>query len=74
MKADKLKRLSKIEAQLVPNTSPVAAWLEACRQGASIAERNKSAGSAWVALATERHRLADETWLDYGEIDGDQST
>lgn len=74
MKADKLKRLAQIEERLVPRTSPAIIWLEACRAGASIAERNKSAGPAWVALATERHRLAGETWLDYGEIDGDQDT
>ena len=68
-----LRRLAKQEERLMPEASPVVAWLEAYRRGASIAERNQAGGEAWVALAEERHRLAEQTMADYGENDGNES-
>ena len=72
-RATTLRRLAKQEERLMPEASPVTEWLEAYRRGASIAERNKAGGEAWVALAEERHRLAEQTLSDYGENDGNES-
>ena len=72
-RATTLRRLAKQEDRLMPEASPVMAWLEAYRRGASIAERNKAGGEAWVAMAEERQRLAAQTLADYGENDGNES-
>ena len=72
-RAATLRRLAKQEDRLMPEASPVAEWLEAYRRGASIAERNKAGGEAWVAMAEERQRLAEQTMADYGENDGNES-
>ena len=73
MRAGTVRRLALLEERLIPQASPVMEWLEAYRRGASIAERNKAGGEAWVALAEERHRLAEQTLSDYGENDGNES-
>ena len=73
MRSGTVRRLARIEERLMPEASPVMAWLEAYRRGASIAERNQAGGEAWVALAEERHRLAEQTMADYGESDGNES-
>ena len=33
----------------------------------------RAGGEAWVALAEERQRLAEQTMADYGENDGTES-
>ena len=72
-RATTLRRLAEQEDRLMPEASPVMAWLEVYRRGASIAELNKAGGEAWVAMAEERHRLAEQTLSDYGENDGTES-
>jgi len=67
MRAGTVRRLALLEERLIPQASPVMEWLEAYRRGASIAERNKAGGAAWVAMAEERHRLAAQTLIDYGD-------
>ena len=49
------------DAQVIPD------WLKAYRAGASVEERNRIAGPAWVLAAEERHRLADQTMVSYGD-------
>ena len=63
------KRLGVLEMQAEARRAgdPVADWLKAYRAGASVEERNRIAGPAWVLAAEERHRLADQTMVDYGD-------
>ena len=42
-------------------------WREMYRAGATIEERNRAGGVAWVNAAIERHRLAGETLEAYDE-------
>ena len=44
-------------------------WREMYRAGATIEERNRAGGVAWVNAAIERHRLADETMATYEQDD-----
>ena len=67
MRAGTVRRLALLEERLIPQASPVMEWLEAYRRGASIAERNKAGGAAWVAMAEKRHRLAEQTLIDYDD-------
>ena len=62
-------RVTALEAAQVAALAgdPVADWLEAYRAGASVEERNRIAGPAWMLAAEERHRLADQTMVDYGD-------
>ena len=63
------RRLARLEAAQVAARAgdPVKDWLAAYRAGESIAVRNAVAGPAWCEAAAERHRLADETLVTYGD-------
>ena len=52
---------SQRDAQVIPT------WLALYRAGASVEERNRAGGVAWVNAAAERQRLALETLEDYGD-------
>lgn len=51
------------DAQVIPT------WRDLYRAGASIEERNRAGGVAWVNAAIERHRLAGETMVLYEQDD-----
>ena len=67
MKATLTKRLERIEARLTPVADPVAAWREAYRRGASIAERLQGSSPEWVAMVERQRRLIAEMMADFGE-------
>ena len=62
-------RLARLEAARAAALlrDPVKDWLALYRAGASIEVRNAAGGAPWVNAAIERHRLADETMVDYGD-------
>ena len=62
-------RLARLEAAqaLERDAAVIPTWLAEFRRGDDVATRNASAGAAWVNAAIERHRLADETMVTYGD-------
>ena len=62
-------RLARLEAAqaLERDALAIPEWLAAFRRGDDVATRNAGAGVAWVNAAIERHRLADETMVTYGD-------
>ena len=62
-------RLARLEAAqaLERDAAVIPTWLAAFRRGDDVATRNAGAGVAWVNAAIERHRLADETMVTYGD-------
>lgn len=69
MRAKTFRRLAAIESERHAARAGlvVKTWLASYRAGADVYERNLAAGPAWVAMALERHRLAEQTMVDYAD-------
>lgn len=63
------RRLAALEGAQRANldAAVIPTWRDLYRAGASIEERNRAGGVAWVNAAIERHRLAGETLEAYDE-------
>ena len=62
-------RLARLEAAraVAMVRDPVKDWRDLYRAGASVEERNRIAGPAWVAMAIQRQAEAEETMVTYGD-------
>lgn len=71
MRAKTVRRLAALESQrhALRAAMVVKTWLASCRAGADVYERNRAAGPAWCAAAAARHRLAEQTMVDYADED-----
>ena len=63
------RRLAALEAAraVAMVRDPVKDWRDLYRAGASVEERNRIAGPAWVAMALKRQAEAEETMVTYGD-------